>query len=92
MESIVIRSFHNDEVRFAFVYNGRLYTMMMNWSLEQNHWNLHTYDQELLKDPDQHGFIVNQLLSNYRVKEFFKEKNISHDQIFCKDCENVTVE
>lgn len=92
MESIVIRSFQNDEVRFAFVYNGRLYTMIMNWSFEEERWNLQTYDQELLKDPDRHSFIVTQLLSNERVQEFFKEKNIHMEQIDCKECGNVAVE
>ncbi|MGM7701473.1 hypothetical protein ACSVDE_07070 [Pseudalkalibacillus sp. Hm43] len=92
MESIVIRSFQNDEVRFAFVYNGRLYTMIMNWSVEEKRWNLQTYDQELLKDPDRHNFIVTQLLSNERVQEFFKEKNIHMEQIDCKECGNVAVE
>lgn len=92
MESIVIRSFQNDEVRFAFVYSGRLYTMIMNWSIEHDRWNLQTYDQELLKDPDRHGFIVNQLLSNERVKDFFKDNDIHVEQIHCQDCRNVAVE
>ncbi|WP_349407385.1 hypothetical protein [Pseudalkalibacillus sp. SCS-8] len=92
MESIVIRSYQNDEVRFAFVYNGRLYTMLMQWSHEQGRWNLQTYDQELLRDPSRHGFIVSQLLSNDKVKEFFESKNILIENVYCDDCDNVAVE
>ncbi len=92
MDSLVIRSFQNDEIRFAFVYEGRLYTMIMKWSVDNHYWNLHTYDQDLLNDPEQYGFIVGRLLSTDRVKEFFKEHRISMDTVYCKDCNNVSVE
>ncbi|MGP4079561.1 hypothetical protein ACTWQL_06550 [Pseudalkalibacillus sp. R45] len=92
MESLIIRSFHKDEVRFAFVYEGRLFTMIMKWSVDNNHWNLHTYDQELRKNPEQYRFIVERLLSTDRVKEFFKDRNIKMDSVYCKGCNNVSVE
>ncbi|WP_257347023.1 hypothetical protein [Pseudalkalibacillus decolorationis] len=92
MRSLVIRSFHYDEIRFAFVYSGRLYTMMMKWNKKEAHWNLHSYDQELLNSPEKYTFIVQLLLANDRVIDYFKKRNIDIADVKCQKCSKLILD
>ncbi|WLD91601.1 hypothetical protein [Alkalihalobacillus sp. AL-G] len=92
MRSLIIRSFHNDEIRFAFVHSGRLYTLMMKWYEDQSHWNLHSYDQELLNNPNKYRFVVQVLLADERVIDYLQKRKIDLAAVKCYECNNVILD
>ncbi len=78
MENIIIKKFHKNEIRFAFVTHGRLYTLLM---VKDSNWVLKTFDKDLIENPIHYKNLLNEFFSNWEILKFLTDQNIKISDI-----------
>ncbi|WP_408006383.1 hypothetical protein ACJROX_16945 [Pseudalkalibacillus sp. A8] len=73
MENVIIKKFHENEIRFAFVNHGRLYTLLM---VKESYWLLKTFDKDLIENPIHYKNLLNEFFSNWEILNFLAEQDI----------------
>ncbi|WP_221565752.1 hypothetical protein [Alkalihalobacillus sp. TS-13] len=78
MENVIIKRFHKNEIRFAFVNHGRLYTLLM---VKSPKWSLKTFDKDLIDNPIHYKNLLNEFFSSWEILKFLSEQNIKISDI-----------
>jgi hypothetical protein len=84
MKDIIIKSYSQNDIRFASVWKGRLFTLILQRANDNEKWYFTSFDPELNKNMRKLQVLTKRLLEDEKVVNYMKNQNIDIHNIHLK--------